>query len=134
LVTRLPQKHSRPGARRTHGLTRRFGLDRRRAVLVCCLLAGVIGLAAVGGTMVATTRPASAPGQGRGAELATGPIVFVPRSGNDCRERVIDNDTWRIRDNGTVDCDTALGTRSDTPPREGTPSRTDIIRKGFRGN
>jgi hypothetical protein len=60
--------------------------------------------------------------------------VFVPRSGNDCREKLIDNDTWRIRDNGTVDCDTALGTRPDAPPREGTPSRTDIIRKGFRGN
>jgi len=123
----------RARVRRTHGLTRRSGRDRGRAVIAGCLLAAILSLAAVGGTMVATARLNPALRPNRAAELATGPIVFVPPFGNECREKQIDNSSWRIRDIGAVDCDIALGSRPDVPPREGTPSRTEIIRKGFRG-
>jgi hypothetical protein len=42
------------------------------------------------------------------APYSTGTIVFVPSAGNDCRELLIDNATWRIRENGYTDCDTIL--------------------------
>jgi hypothetical protein len=130
LVPPLPQKRSRRASR-----GRRFALDRRRALIVGGAVAVVLGLSAVIGSAVTSSSRSSATlAQGRARELAKGPIVFLPRSGNECRQKVIDNDTWRIRDNGTVDCDATLGNRIDAPPREGAPSRIDAIRKGFRNN
>lgn len=40
-------------------------------------------------------------------ELLSGSILFVPSSGNICRQSLIDNATGQIRDNGLVDCTTA---------------------------
>ena len=104
-------------------------------MIALCSFAALLCLgAAFGRSFLPLASSSAVPGPGQGANLATGPIIFIPRSGNDCRQKLIDNATWRIRDNGTVDCDTVLGSRSDEPPREGAPSRTEVIRKGFRGN
>jgi hypothetical protein len=114
---------------------RRLGPDRRRALIVCAMLAVVLGLSvAVGSQFVLTPGSSTPPDQDRGAQLATGPIIVVPRFGNDCRQREIDNATWRIRELGTIDCDSAFGTGTETIPREGSPSRVDVIRNGFRKN
>jgi hypothetical protein len=39
--------------------------------------------------------------------LFSGSILFMPLSGDTCRQRLIDNATGQIRDNGLVDCATA---------------------------
>jgi hypothetical protein len=67
------------------------------------------------------------------AGLASGPVVFVPPFGNECRQRMIDNATWQMRDYGMVDCDAALSLNAaGAVPREWAPSRVDSIRNGFR--
>jgi hypothetical protein len=112
-----------------------MGRDRRRALIVCAALAVVLGLSVAIGSQFASTPGSSAPSDpDRGPQLAKGPIIVVPRSGNDCRQREIDNATWRIRELGTIDCDAAFGTGIETIPREGAPSRVDVIRNGFRKN
>src|SRR5262245_59461964 len=124
LVTRPVSRLQVGSAARVRKPARRFALDRRRAMIAVCSFAAVLAFgAAVSRTLLPlpSAQPSRATGQGRGAELATGPIIFIPRSGNDCRQKLIDNATWRIRDNGTVDCDVALGSRPDEPPREGAP-------------
>ncbi|MGA2895175.1 MAG: hypothetical protein ABSE22_20110 [Xanthobacteraceae bacterium] len=58
--------------------------------------------------------------------LQTGSILLLPFSGNTCRQRLIDNATWRIRDNGLVDC--AAATAQNT---ESWRQRTTAIRNAF---
>lgn len=111
-----------------------YALDRRRALIAAVLLVAVL----IGGGFVSyrdfNARTSAMAAKGRSLELATGPIVFLPLTGNQCRQKLIDNNSWRIRDVGTVDCDVALGNRLNSPPREGMPSRVEIIRNGFRNN
>lgn len=64
-------------------------------------------------------------------DLRTGSILITPSDGNICERRIIDNETWRIRSNGTVVCDAAVTWQ---PEREGiyTPrTRLEAIRDGF---
>lgn len=64
--------------------------------------------------------------------LTTGSILFVPHQGNICRQRLIDNKTWLMRDKGYVICDEAVSWNANT---QGQPysqvSRFDAIRGGF---
>ena len=109
------------------------GKDRRRALLACLVLAALLGVGLLAGGMVPspltrTTPPAAQDGN----RLATGPVLFVPPSGNRCRQRVIDNATWLMRDNGEVDCEAVLSPQMGAVPREGSPARVDVIREIFR--
>jgi hypothetical protein len=64
-------------------------------------------------------------------DLRTGSILITPRDGNVCEHRIIDNATWRIRSNGTTQCDEAVSWQA---PRDGiqTPqSRLEAIRDAF---
>jgi hypothetical protein len=64
--------------------------------------------------------------------LTTGSILFVPMEGNVCRERLIDNKTWRMRDKGYVVCDEAVSWNAHTKgPSYSPTSRVDAIRSGF---
>ena len=106
--------------------------DLVRALLACLALAAVIGLAVFLGTGTPqATRVASAPLAQSDDDLTTGSIVFVPILGNRCRKRLIDNATWHIRDDGEVDCSTALSQSTNAHPRW-SAARVDVIRKGFR--
>ncbi len=62
-------------------------------------------------------------------DLTTGSILLVPRFGDQCRQRLIDNATWRIWDVGPVDCGTALARSAGA---ESASARADIIRDVFR--
>jgi hypothetical protein len=65
--------------------------------------------------------------------LSTGSVLIVSQVGNLCRERVIDNDTWRIRDGAAVDCKEALAKMGDMGHNSRwSGSRVDVIREGFR--
>jgi hypothetical protein len=94
---------------------------------------GLVFLAGMGlifsGSPTATSRRALA--QQPGDDLTTGSIVFVPILGDHCRTALIDNTTWRIRDNGVTDCRTALSRSAGTPPLRWSTARVDVIRHGF---
>jgi hypothetical protein len=100
--------------------------------MICLAVAALAGSGIVIGSQLLSPMRTARPGGHTAAELASGPILFVPRSGNDCRQRLIDNATWQLRDNGVVDCDTALSPNGAAVPREGAPARVDVIRNGFR--
>jgi hypothetical protein len=80
-------------------------------------------------------KQASVSGTGENGDgyLATGSVLFVPLQGNICRERLIDNKTWLMRDKGNVVCDEAVSWNANTiPTTTYSPSaRVDAIRSGF---
>jgi hypothetical protein len=108
--------------------------DSRRALAICLLFGAIVlvGLGTVirnsppGGTRIAATTSA----QGND-DLTTGSIVFVPLFGNNCRTRLIDNATWRIRDNGVVDCNAALALKTHDRRIGWSAARLDVVRQGF---
>jgi hypothetical protein len=67
--------------------------------------------------------------------LRTGSVVFVPRSGNRCRQRLIDNYTWFMRDNGFINCDELVYRGGETVGRDqreyNAGPRLDAIRDAF---
>jgi hypothetical protein len=109
------------------------GNDRRRALIACLVLAALLGVGLLVGGIVPSPLTRTTPPAARdGNHLATGPVLFVPPSGNRCRQRVIDNATWLMRDNGEVDCEAVLSPQMGAVPREGSPARVDVIREIFR--
>ncbi len=71
-------------------------------------------------------------GQSGDDYLTTGSILFVPHQGNVCRQRLIDNKTWLMRDKGYVICDEAVSWNATTQGAPYSPlSRVDAIRSGF---
>jgi hypothetical protein len=108
--------------------------DFYRALLAALLLIFVFAASFYDGTLWPTFRSAqdrSYTGDPFDHALRTGSLLIVPPSGNHCKQRLIDNVTWIIRDNGFVDCD-ELVTRSIAQPARETSSRLDAIRDGFR--
>jgi len=110
---------------------RQIGRDVRRALFAGLCLASLLalgsrfdGLSSILALLGSTPRPL-------GEDLATGTIVLVPWIGDECRLRLIDNATWRIFEQGVVECRNALA------PMEargygGYAMRVDMIREGFR--
>jgi hypothetical protein len=127
---------------RTKGKSRRrkargwFRRDKRRALAIC--LFGAVAFIGIGSVIqqapsIGNLRIA---GNGPGLtqvddELATGSIIFVPILGNNCRKKLIDNATWRIRDSGPVDCRIALARGANANESGWSTSRVDVIRNGF---
>lgn len=132
MATFLPSNNRRPVPAKGARGASAAGRDRWRAVIVGLLLAALLGFSLIiGSSFPSPMRTAGTPDT-RGGDLASGPVVFVPRSGNRCRQRAIDNATWQMRDAGEVDCDTALSQQKEAIPRESSPSRVEVIRDGFR--
>jgi hypothetical protein len=92
-------------------------------VAAALCLAGLFGLGILlqsgPGTVSRTASPAE------DSNRRSGSIVFVPVLGNSCRQYVFDNDTWQMRDMGTVDCTAA------TSGGSGSGTRVDVIRDSF---
>jgi len=61
------------------------------------------------------------------SDLQTGSILLEPADGKICRQRLIDNATWQIRDNGYVDCRVASAQNKQSWHQE----RTNAIRNSF---
>ena len=65
--------------------------------------------------------------------MQSGAILFVPLEGNVCRKRSIDNETWRMRDDGHVVCDEAVTWNSGAENQKYFVAvRVDAIRAGFK--
>jgi hypothetical protein len=109
-----------------------FGGDVGRAFIAYGMGFGLcVGAVAVG-TWAHGAMNRGAQSLGAGESLNTGSLLVVSPSGNYCRERTIDNSTWRIRDNGWVDCDTALAKAAANAGDKSAGSRLDLIRQSFR--
>jgi hypothetical protein len=125
------------GKPRSRKARRWFRRDNRRALTICLLFgaAASIGLGSViqHAPSIGTLRIAgNGPGLSQSDDdLATGSIIIVPVLGNNCRKKLIDNATWRIRDIGPVDCRTALARGAHGNESGWSASRVDIIRSGF---
>jgi hypothetical protein len=111
-----------------------FAGDVRRAFLACGLVLALCIVAAVIGSWSQASSPAAQSRASNENNLSTGSMLVVSPNGNLCRERVINNATWQIRDKGAVDCVEAL-TKAAISSAEGRSggSRIDIIRESFRG-
>jgi len=111
----------------------RLAGDVRRAFLACGFLL-VVCVSAVAIASWASLSPASRSHPTSEADLSTGSMLVVSPTGKLCRERIIDNNTWRIRNNGWVDCEEALAKAANSAAESRSPgSRLDIIRQSFRG-
>lgn len=135
-----PTRFQRPPKRTKTRLSARDGY---RAALAGLLLVFVLAATfSDGGLLSAVSKPgarAKTSGQQRQLpaigeygddELRTGSILFVPSQGNICRQKLIDNATWRIWDNGPVVCDEAVSWNAAHGSRF-TGTRIDAIRDGF---
>lgn len=112
--------------------------DRRRAVAVGVVLTGALAAGILSGAYLArsmaTARAVShSTFLAQAEELRTGTVLFVPLEGNVCRQRVIDNATWRMADAGSVACDEAVSWNASAPGQKYFVAvRVDAIRSGFR--
>jgi hypothetical protein len=117
-----------------------FERDRRRGLITFTCLSGILAAAVIAGGTVAKLSGASSVNSGRemayldaAGVLRSGPILFVPVEGNVCRRRVIDNHSWRIRDDGFVECDEAVTWNSGAENQKYfVATRVDAIRAGFK--
>ena len=118
---------------------RRSAHDGYRAVLAALLLLFVLAATFSDGRLVPSfTGPSgqmqALQGPGNNAEsddeLRTGSILIVPPQGNVCRQKLIDNATWQIRDNGFVLCDDAVSWHSERGTGQ-AGVRIEAIRDGF---
>jgi hypothetical protein len=125
-----PRKHRPSGRSRS----RWFGGDGWRALAAFLCLALLLAFGAYmsdWSPLTARSQPAQ---QARGGDNSpsTGSVVFMPLSGDQCRQRVIDNATWRITDNGTAECHAVLlpptRTRAGQPPT----GRFDAFQDAFK--
>ena len=111
--------------------------DQRRELTICVGVLALFGGLFVTGWLWSMQREQSelSPAQRIAQlheELRHGPILFVPTAGNVCRQRVIDNETWRIRDGGHVVCDEAVSWNATVPLNTySVTSRVQALRSVF---
>jgi hypothetical protein len=65
-------------------------------------------------------------------DIYTGSILYMPDSGNACRQLLFDNQNGQFTDNGYVDCDRAAYRGTDTTPKHWSAARVRVISSGFR--
>jgi hypothetical protein len=107
--------------------------EGRQIVVVCTAFVALFALAGLIGS--ALMKPREAPrivAQANDDEIYTGSIVFMPTEGDECWQRLIDNQTGRQWDKGFVSCN-AVGSSIAQPGRLSSGDRLGAIRKGFRG-
>jgi hypothetical protein len=67
------------------------------------------------------------------AEIYTGSVLYMPQEGRNCRQMLFDNQTGRVTDNGSVDCENAAYRGVDgNVPKQWSSARARVIANGFR--
>jgi hypothetical protein len=114
---------------------RRAGRDDRLGLLIAFgAVAGVIALSAVAGAVASNRQPPTGPtAEQIAASLQNGSILILAPDGYPCRQKLIDNATWIIRDNGVVDCETAVSKITSTQRQKWSAERVEAIRSGLTG-
>jgi hypothetical protein len=113
-----------------------FERDRRRGLITCAWLSAALAAAIIAGGTV-TKGNSSSDGDmaymDPAGSLQAGAVLFVPVEGNVCRKRSIDNESWRIKDDGYVVCDEAVTWNSGAANQKYFVTvRVDAIRAGFK--
>lgn len=123
---------------------RRRGSERTQRIAIVAAMACVAGsLVLLGRAVVTAPQPldkvqtaartsddmSKAP---QDEEIYTGSILFMPPSGDSCRQYLFDNLSGRLSDNGTVDCARAAYHPTSAPPKKWSAQRVHVIRDGFR--
>jgi hypothetical protein len=113
--------------------------DRRRGIVVCASLSAFLALTIFGASFAAKITPQShaayAAFLAEARALRSGAILFVPVEGNVCRRRLIDNETWQIKDGGEVVCNEAVSWNANAPNQKYFVAvRVGAIRAGFRAD
>ena len=109
----------------------RLAGDVRRAFLACGICLALCVIAALIANAYQVTEVRHPPSE---ATLSTGSMLVVAPVGDRCRERTIDNRTWRIQDKGFVNCEEALAKAASLAAESrSSGSRLAIIREGFLG-
>jgi hypothetical protein len=125
-----------PKMKRSAELHQQAVRDWSRAGLAFLMLVFVIILSFSDGRILPSflTRGSSgdiAPPETKSSTLASGSIYIASPDGQVCEHRVIDNNTWRIRNGGTVLCDHTGSLSSQQTERNTMPARIDAIRDSF---
>lgn len=111
--------------------------DGRRAVFAAMMLVFVVATSLTDGKLIPDFAARETPLASRAGpqpdddDLRTGSILITPSDGNICEHRLIDNKTWRIYANGTVQCDAAVTWRPERDGQYTATSRIEAIRDGF---
>lgn len=121
------------GRARSHEDHIRAARDGRRIVLAVLMLIFVVATSLHDGRIIPSFAPAGSNGD-RDDDLRTGSILITPPDGNVCVHRLIDNETWRIRPNGTVRCDAAVTWPALRDGGYTGLTRIEAIRDGFVSN
>jgi hypothetical protein len=113
--------------------------DRRRGIVVCASLSVFLALTIFAASFAAQVSPQShaayAAFLSEASALRSGTILFVPVEGNVCRRRLIDNETWQIKDGGDVICNEAVSWNAHARTQKYFVAvRVDAIRSGFRAD
>jgi hypothetical protein len=125
-------RYTRPSPRRRKGA--RPGSRQVGAIVAIglCLGAGAFGI----GRYVIATRQAAAVAAALAADddddIYTGSILYMPDSGNACRQLLFDNQNGQFTDNGYVDCDLAAYRGPNATPKQWSAARVRVISSGFR--
>jgi hypothetical protein len=125
-VNRLP-RYARPSPRPRKGSRQVWAI----VSIGLCLGAGAFGI----GRYVTVTRQAAAQAATLAAaddEIYTGSILYMPDSGNACRQLLFDNQNGQFTDNGYVDCDHAAYHGANATPKHWSAARVRVISSGFR--
>jgi hypothetical protein len=131
-VDRSP-RYARPSPRRRKGAGPGSGQVWAIVTIGLCLGAGAFGL----GRYVAVTRQAAAVAMADALAAAdddgiyTGSILYMPDSGNACRQLLFDNQNGQFTDNGYVDCDLAAYHGANATPKQWSAARARVISSGF---
>jgi hypothetical protein len=64
-------------------------------------------------------------------DFYTGSIIYMPETGNICRQLLFDNHNGQFTDNGYVDCDHAAYQGSLDTPKQWSVARLRVISDGF---
>jgi hypothetical protein len=109
------------------------GRETGYALIAACGLFCVLAVSLlVGANYQRAARAERALARETALSLETGSILFVPSKGNRCRQRLIDNTSWIMRDNGFIDCDFAVATSVDAERQRWSQDRIEAIRSGLR--
>lgn len=125
-----------PKTNRSAQLHQQAVRDWTRAALAFLMLAFVFILSLSDGRIIPAflTRGSidnAAPVETQASALAKGSIYIASPDSQMCEHRVIDNNTWRIRNSGTVLCDQTGSLSTRQPERNTMPARLDAIRDSF---
>lgn len=125
----MKKRSTRSAKNRPHGRS-----NLRQVFFVVVALGSTLGLGALATdqyVVLSQRQAAAAVAAANGDDLYTGSILYMPDSGDTCRQWLFNNLDGRFTDNGYVDCNRAAY-RGLQAPKRWSVARAQVISSGFR--